>query len=138
VDYGSIGTLIRYRIGIFWWIRSESLEFRMTLCQTPQWIHHNCQEWIAMWIFGTLPLKLCRNIRLTQETMTMNPHIEWVGVIPSHKLFFAGSFERFAQGNHVVDHVAVIGNDACFEPFDGEGEDIGYHECLGGVGIGST
>ena len=36
----------------------------------------------------------------------------------------------------MVDDIAVIGNDASFEPFDWEGEDIGYTSVLGVLGSG--
>ena len=78
-----------------------------------------------MGIFGTLPLKLCRYIGLTQKTMRMWSNVEGVGMVPSHEFFFAGVFETFAKRNHVVDDVGVVGDDAGFEPLDGEGEDVG-------------
>jgi len=70
----------------------------------------------GMWILGTLPLKLRADIHLTQETMTVDAHIEGMAVVPSHELFLACIFERFAQCNRVVDDV---GNDAYFKPLDG-------------------
>lgn len=38
----------------------------------------------------------------------------------------------------MVDHVVVVGDDAGFEAFDGEGEDVGYDEGVGGGGGGSS
>lgn len=38
----------------------------------------------------------------------------------------------------MVDDVSVVGDDASFEPFDGEGKDVGDDECFGSVGIGTT
>lgn len=38
----------------------------------------------------------------------------------------------------MVDNVLVIGDDASFESFDGEGEDVGHDEVVGCLGIGTS
>ena len=59
-------------------------------------------------------------------------------MVPSHEAFFAGIFKRVGEGDHVVDDILVVGYDAGFESFNGEGEDVGYDEGLGGEGIGTA
>ena len=38
----------------------------------------------------------------------------------------------------MVDNVLVIGDNASFESFDGEGEDVGHNEVCGCEGIGTS
>ena len=38
----------------------------------------------------------------------------------------------------MVDDILVVGYDAGFESFNGEGEDVGYDEGLGGEGTGTA
>lgn len=59
-------------------------------------------------------------------------------MVPPHEFFFACVLEGFTQGDHVVDDIFVIGNDACFESFDGEGEYVGDDEGLGCGGVGAA
>ena len=90
-----------------------------------------------MGIFGTLPLKLSGYICLAEKAMRVRSNIKGMGVIPSHEFFFAGVFETFAQCDHMVDDVGVVGDDAGFESLDREGEDVGDYE-RGRCGTGAA
>ena len=71
--------------------------------QWPRKDYHADPRHIA--IVAALRADIC----LTQETMTMDAHIEGMAVIPSHELFLACEFERFAQFNHMLGTAPTAG-----------------------------
>jgi hypothetical protein len=85
-----------------------------------------------------LPLQLRRQIGLRQETVRMFADIKGMRMIPSHEFFIARRFERFAQRDHVIGHVVVVGHDAGFKPFNGEGEGVRDDEGVGGERVGAA
>ena len=46
--------------------------------------------------------------------------------------------ERFAKLNHVIHHILIVGNDPGLKSLNGQRKDVGHHQGLGRVGIGTA
>jgi hypothetical protein len=79
---GTIGTLIQHWRIVFRRIGTKGLEFGSGTMNRAKRIQYNGNKGIAVRIFGSLPLKLSRQVCLTEKTVRMVSEIKRVTVVP--------------------------------------------------------
>ena len=49
-------------------------------------------------------------------------------MVPAHEAFLASLLDSFTQGDHIIHHVLVVGDDTGLKALNGKWEGVGDHE----------